>query len=462
MSIAAQCPECCTCPTATTEWDSRSGSKTKSGFTELIGFVSTPPKRYFTATGSGIEAKDISSGGSRLVTEAYTGSLTLVPDEIPVFSSKFITLTSCLATGGSYTCASTASSCTSSNYFASSIAGLITNTGNALSATQIGSNVSGFSCPQVLWITLSDEYLTAALIANAIAALPAYDGDWNDTPGSSRNVSTDELSVALRESRYRHRFAIPKIGSGSCYRLEWVERFIAEAGVSLTSAEIVTRGVYRPTVSWSGGGGSGLVLVAVMASDGSVSAIRVLNPGLGFTSEPTIFVEDAINGGTTSTGWVATLTGEFVTSVTRSGGTAGNYLPTGTISGASGSGATITFTLDSTGGLATCPLGSGGSGYTASPSTPVSVAITPKVSGSTAARIDLHLGVETAKNWQWAEGDIPEDYDPDDPSTYPIAGESGNGYFELPVPSADGTTLTANLRWVCYDCEEPSDPLPFI
>lgn len=291
---------------------------------------------------------------------------------------------------------------------------------------------------------LSDEYTTNLLKSNTVAAFPAYDDDWNDTAGSFANLSSDELSYAARESRYRHIFPVPKVGSGTCYRLEWVERFIAEAGVAVDSAEIVTRGVYRPTVSSSGGGGSGLLLVAVMASDGTVASIRILNPGSGYTSAPTITVQSAINGGTTSTGWTATLTGDKVTAIT--GGSAGNYLPTGAFSGGGGTGATITFTLDPSGGLATCPLGSGGSGYTAAPT----LTSTPKVSGSIPARVDLHLGTETARCAVW-DGEVPEDYDPEDSATWPILGDGTNPYFELPVPTADGTTLVANVRAYC-DC----------
>jgi hypothetical protein len=300
-----------------------------------------------------------------------------------------------------------------------------------------------WSAGEYLVRTVTGEYTTPQFISNTIAALTPFPGTWSGTAGSFLNVSTDELSAAARASRYRHQFPIPKIGSGTCYRLSWVERFIAEAGVALTSAEIITRGVYRPTVTSSGGGGTGLVLVAVMSSTGTVLAIRILNPGTGYTSAPTITVQSAINGGTTSTGWTATVAGGQVTAI--AGGSAGNYLPTGAFSGGGGTGATITFTLDETGGIATCPT-SGGSGYTAAPT----LTITPKVSGSFAALVHLHLGTETARCAVW-DGEIPEDYDSEDEDTWPIIGDGTNPYFELPVPTADGTTLTANMLAHC-DC----------
>lgn len=45
-----------------------------------------------------------------------------------------------------------------------------------------------------------------------------------------------------------------------------------------------------PTVSWSGGGGSGLSLAAVRAQDGTISHVNFTSNGSGFTSSPTITV----------------------------------------------------------------------------------------------------------------------------------------------------------------------------
>ncbi len=394
MSIAANCPECCDCPAPTIQWDSVSTSKTKCGVEYLAGGVCFPNRRFLYMETAAIDpCPDLGwtcADGEAVLVGFGTDLISVSVDPI---------------------------TCEETSVFGDPI-----------------------SCASA---TYSDEYTTAALITNAIAELPAFDNDWNDTAGSQLNVSTDELSVALRGSHYRFIFPIPRVGSGTCYRLEWVERFIAEAGVALTSAEIVTRGVYRPTVTSSGGGGSGLALLAVMSSTGTVASIRVLNPGSGYTSPPTITVQSAINGGTTSTGWTATVVNGQVTGVT--GGSAGNYLPTGAFSG-SGGGATITFTLDETGGLATCPLGSGGSGYTSA----LTLTITPKVAGSFTARVDLHLGTETARCAVW-DGITPPGYDPATPSTWPILGDGTNPYFELAVPSSDGTTLVANVRAFC-DC----------
>lgn len=62
------------------------------------------------------------------------------------------------------------------------------------------------------------------------AALPEFDGDWDDTAGSYFDLTTDELTNSIREGKYRFRFKIPKIGRGTCYKLSWVERFTPEDG----------------------------------------------------------------------------------------------------------------------------------------------------------------------------------------------------------------------------------------
>jgi hypothetical protein len=467
MSVAANCPECCACPEPTTEWDSVSASKTKLGFGEFTD-VSSPPKIYRTATLANLRLFDSITGGGgfnrALINDAFT-----VGYEGPVgqcdigfvgdiyeptaggtvwYFAYFMQPT---YSGQAPDLAVTVSSDTDPTYACGETVGVVVyvNSISPHTSTATVGTYDNLSGGDEATLTISDEYTTAQLKTNTVSALPAFDGDWNDTAGSFANLSTDELSYAARASRYRHRFPIPKVGPGACYRLEWVERFIAEAGVALDSAEIVTRGVYRPTVSSSGGGGTGLLLVAVMSSTGTVSAIRILNPGSGYTSAPTITVQSATGGGTTSTGWTATVAGGQVTTIT--GGSAGNYLPTGAFSGGGGTGATITFTMDETGGLATATLGSGGSGYTSAPT----LTITSKVGTLTGARIPvvhLHLGTETDRCAVW-DGDIPEDYDPEDEATWPILGDGTDPYFSLAVPATDGTTLVANVRAFC-DCAE--------
>ena len=134
---------------------------------------------------------------------------------------------------------------------------------------------------QLQVVTLSDEYTTEMLKTYTVASLSAYDDDWNDTNSSYRNLSTDELSYSIRKSRYRFRFRLPKVRTGKCYRVNWVERFIPESGFGINSVEIYSRGVYRPSITFSTppSNGTQARAVAVMSSTGTVSSIRILHPG---------------------------------------------------------------------------------------------------------------------------------------------------------------------------------------
>jgi len=208
---------------------------------------------------------------------------------------------------------------------------------------------------------------------------------------------------------------------------------------TVASLSILNPGAgYIPLITFSGGGGTGAAAIAIINSSGAVTGVTITSGGSGYTSaptvaftnvtaprvratgtavvtggvvtginvgtagdfRPTVTLETATGGGTTSTGWIATLavTGE-VASI--AGGNAGNYLPTLEFSAPGGSPAgttaTATCTVDSQGGIATVTMGTGGTKYTSAPS----LTITPKVTGPTAADLIIHLGTETAKCAVW-------------------------------------------------------------
>jgi hypothetical protein len=79
---------------------------------------------------------------------------------------------------------------------------------------------------------------------------------------------------------FRYNFKIRFIGS-RCNRVTWVERFIPEAGVGLDSIEVISPGVYRPTVTISPAIPSKPTAsaVAVMTPSGTVSSINILARG---------------------------------------------------------------------------------------------------------------------------------------------------------------------------------------
>jgi hypothetical protein len=331
------------------------------------------------------------------------------------------------------------SSCSSLSVWATESLTATTATYTACTACFSGGNHEG----EVI-TTLSSEYTTATLKSNTVAALAAYDSDWDDTAGSFANLTTDELSYSIRESRYRLRFKIPTVGTALNFRATWVERFIAEAGVSISSVSVNKSGVYRPTVTLSAppSGGTQAYAVAVMSSTGTVASISILNIGSGYTSAPTVTVQTASGGGTTSTGWTATLKAGSVTAI--AGGTAGDYRPTLAFSGGGGSSATATCTVNAQGGIDVVTMTASGTAYTSEPT----LTITPKVSGSTATDLLIHLGTETSKCTVW-DGAIPGGYDPATSSTWPILPSAAPNYYSLAVPATDGTTLVANVRTYC-------------
>ena len=508
MSIASQCSECCTCPTATVEWDSRSGSKTKADvgyyedgeywisrtttYTEGIAEstsneefngscpAGTSPYRTNSQTFSGSGYTEITEetfGGSTSVTRSgdykivlvqtdYTESTYLNCDYSVLVSIRTITENRVFNNSSGVWDRSgtdnikifypTASEVTYP------ISGTLTNGPGGTSTTEV-----------VYAHAVLDNDLDDAIESD----LPPWDNDFNDTPGSYADTSEDGFTRSIRESRYRLRFKIPKVKTGKSLRASWVERFIAEAGVAVTSVEVYARGVYRPTVTistsplgtnaaaiavmasdgtvaslsilnpgagyiplitFTGGGGTGAAAIAIINSSGAVTGVTITSGGSGYTSaptvaftnvtaprvratgtatvsggivtginigtagdfRPTVTVQTATGGGTTSTGWIATLaiTGE-VASI--AGGNAGNYLPTLAFSAPGGSPAgttaTATCTVDPQGGIATVTMGTGGTKYTSEPT----LTITPKVSDSTAADLIIHLGTEIAKCAVW-------------------------------------------------------------
>lgn len=240
-SIIGQCEECCVCPEATVEWDSRSTSLTKCGFCSLNeGGGCFSNKRYFTLTisgyaerfGVGATCDDIISSIDKFV---YSGSCT-----------SSLSGTADANGCGFYT--------TNTQQREIYIGGVLFSTEALNCGVLVSSGTSGIpvslrtetqlyydgefcALPGSTRLTVStvhndfsDEYTTATLKTNTVAALPAYDNDWNDTAGSFANLSTDELTYSIRESRYRLRFKIPLIGFGDCYKVTWIERFTPEGG----------------------------------------------------------------------------------------------------------------------------------------------------------------------------------------------------------------------------------------
>jgi hypothetical protein len=162
----------------------------------------------------------------------------------------------------------------------------------------------------------------------------------------------------------------------------------AVANLATTGASVVTGGTVSsisissgglgyttaPTVVFSGGGGSGASGTAVMVPDGSGGTITggsvvgtpLTSGGSGYTSAPTV----VFSGGGGGTGAAATAvlsstgvpvtTGAVTSLSVTSGGSNYTSAPTVTLTGGGGSGATATATRGSTGSVTSVALGSVG------------------------------------------------------------------------------------------------------
>lgn len=277
----------------------------------------------------------------------------------------------------------------------------------------------------------------------AIAALPAYGGWIAGSEVASLNYAPDEMSVAIRETRYRVRVKPSKVGSGKCMRVTWLERFVAEGGVPLSSVEIANPGVLRPQVTISAPPPGGVQARAVCVMDTvdriRISSIRILNPGAGYATPPVVEVP-------LSTGWAATLAGGTVASITGGSATLFNTLTT-TITGGDGSGASFAIRQTDVQGGAVAGNFAVGAGYTARP------AVTPSNPGGvfTAPVLVAHLGVETPRCATW-DGVLPAGYDEGDPTTWPLL-TLPSGFRTLAVPMKEGTVALDDFRFIC-DCSD--------
>lgn len=221
--------------------DSIAASKSKCGYLEYAGHESTPPKYYLYKGWNGDVREEVFNGPECAGT----------PDEVNVhtyFGSCTYDRLTCAATGAfSYThhrdgvlVTSAAPDCTASlgNYidFCSDL-----ECPPSYSATMV-QFVPDVVCrgtfPASRYLSvgsapfeqLTDEYTTAQLIADAVAALPAYPGTWGGDCAAIRDLSTDEATYSLQ--RFKYKFALPDMTGRLAATLSWVERFTPAGGGS--------------------------------------------------------------------------------------------------------------------------------------------------------------------------------------------------------------------------------------
>jgi hypothetical protein len=248
---------CCCCPDVTLYCDSIFASRTKCGFPEFGGFVSTPPKYYLVRTIHIVRDSDstspfavCTSHWDETETDTYTvndddGSCTLDKvcsgggsgtDFSGTFSFNYV------LSGGNCIQSGTVVPC--------STACLTPNAGGPTGATTsvetCTSHITGggghINADLTETTTLSSEYTTADLKTKTVAGLPDYSGIYHcsdeetgcacdvdagyDTGqgcncSAVMNLSDDETSYSIQRFKYKFLFDAAE----SAFTIYWTERF---------------------------------------------------------------------------------------------------------------------------------------------------------------------------------------------------------------------------------------------
>lgn len=138
--------------------------------------------------------------------------------------------------------------------------------------------------------------------------------------------------------------------------------------VNITSADKQGSGYTTPTVSFTGGGGSGAVALAAVAG-GAVDFIAVTNGGSGYTTAPGVTISGGGGSGATATATI-NADGE-VTAITVTAAGSGFTSASCSITGGGGSGGTAN-PISYNGKIVGAVITAAGSGYTSMPSVSVS------------------------------------------------------------------------------------------
>lgn len=430
MSIASQCPGCCT-PLA-----ANMGARTRRGFASKVGFFHTlagglvpfSQKRYKSLSLGGYSRRKRYSDFCVTISfETLTEYDSVVNlDVLGTFASatgENTTTPECCPPGAPTSFSQTYLGPIVARYAASS-----TSPGAefvAASETYAEQNMATTACFQLAGdSTRIDRYQTATL-SNEVTdeevfalaeQLHGYVGDLPSSFFAPVNLARDgglfpgptlasrltgSPFYELQDLRYYPGFNF-RAGTTQV-RGTWLVRTVPQAGVALSSIEVTSPGRYRPAVTLSAPptGGTQAYAIAEMTTSGTVGAIRLLNPGSGYTTSPTVTVATATAGGTSAIGWVATIAGGQVTGI--AGGTSGDYLPLVTLSSplTGGTQATAAATLRPDGGLASVALTNSGAAYQSA-----SAAITNRTTGATAATLLVHLGTEVENCLRW-DGKTP-------------------------------------------------------
>ncbi len=236
-----------TCPMPTLKIDIITASKTKCGYDEFSGYVSSPPKIYLTKT---------FAGDARRTEYALSSCFTCHDFERWVYSgSNSYSRPSCTETKSASAARHTETNpstndCTDhldSTYSAfddiltATISGLSVGTafGESFSATEHRLTGIFVSCDTAtnqrtsgtdITCTLSAEYTTTTLISDVQAALPAsYPGTFAGTGTSVAvtQLTTDELTYS--EQRGKYKWVLPSLTGIGSYSFTWKEGGVSKS-----------------------------------------------------------------------------------------------------------------------------------------------------------------------------------------------------------------------------------------
>jgi|GEM_PF-1101409 len=217
-------------------------------------------------------------------------------------------------------------------------------------------------------IILGAQVSTASLLAITLSLL----GLWGGMTGRATaqiNVTVDGASTLnangswSTQSGWAHSSTF-QTAAATTTRFPAATAISARTGNVVTSVNITNGSagyLSAPTVTFSGGGGSGATAVATLTA-GVVTAITVTNGGTGYTSNPTVTIAEpgVVNAINVASGGVGYTSVPRVVLI--------NYTSTPTIvfSGGGGTGAAATATITQ-GRLSAITVTNGGSGYSTAP-----------------------------------------------------------------------------------------------
>ena len=235
----------------------------------------------------------------------------------------------------------------------------LSDTSNPSSAVNRGDLPSGVPAPRALTSHAGSLWVAGS---NALWELRDVT-DTNSAVNRTFSIGSDRVvSVLLTSgSGYTSAPTVTISGGGGtgasaiaevAYGGDYLDFIFLTSGSGYTSA---------PTVSITGGGGSGATATATI-SNGAVTGYALTNPGSGYTSAPTVTITGGGGTGATAT---ATISNGAVTGISLTSGSGYTSAPTVSITGGGGTGATATATVS--GGAVTGISLTSGSGYTSAP-----------------------------------------------------------------------------------------------